>query len=106
MENHVFQGCPNASRSCSYCWSCRFHPSLQNRRQPMVGGIWANAVYWPYTMLCIMPVNNELNAIPNELATKPRITDLMHQWGNLHAVRTVLGVAAVGAFVWTLNSAK
>uniref|UniRef100_A0A915CPS7 DUF1772-domain-containing protein n=1 Tax=Ditylenchus dipsaci TaxID=166011 RepID=A0A915CPS7_9BILA len=55
----------------------------------------------PFSALFVMPVDKELNDIPNELANKPRITDLVQQWGKLNTVRTVLGVAAVGAFVWT-----
>ena len=53
---------------------------------------------WPYTLLCIMPVNNELMATDVTAAgneTRRRI----EQWARLHAVRTGLGFAAVLAFL-------
>jgi hypothetical protein len=54
---------------------------------------------WPYTLLGIMPTNNQL------MATEPAAAGsdtrkLIQAWAELHAVRTALGFAAVLAFLW------
>jgi Domain of unknown function (DUF1772) len=54
---------------------------------------------WPYTLLGIMPTNNQL------MATEPAAAGsdtrkLIEAWAELHAVRTALGFAAVLAFLW------
>lgn len=54
---------------------------------------------WPYTLLGIMPTNHRLEAIPNEQADAVSRA-LIVKWGGLHAVRTTLGFAAVGAYLW------
>jgi Domain of unknown function (DUF1772) len=54
---------------------------------------------WPYTLLGIMPTNHQLEAIPNEQADASSRA-LIVKWGGLHAVRTALGCAAAGAYVW------
>ena len=54
---------------------------------------------WPYTLLGIMPTNHQLEAIPDEQAGA-QSRALILKWGSLHAVRTALGFAAVGAYVW------
>ncbi len=56
---------------------------------------------WPYTLLGIMPTNHRLGAIPNEQADA-NSRALIVKWGGLHAVRTALGCAAVGAYLWAL----
>lgn len=56
---------------------------------------------WPYTLLGIMPTNHKLEAIPNEQADEVSRA-LIVKWGGLHAVRTALGSAAVGAYLWAL----
>lgn len=57
---------------------------------------------WPYTLLVIMPTNNALLAIPNEMAdTDSRA--MIETWGRLHAIRTALGIAAALAYFWALN---
>jgi hypothetical protein len=53
----------------------------------------------PYTLLLIRPINNQL------LATEPTAAGaasraLIVRWGWLHAVRTVLALAATGALAW------
>lgn len=53
---------------------------------------------WPYTLLCIMPTNNKLNAIDDEQANSQSRT-LIKRWGYLHTVRTVLGMAATLSFI-------
>jgi hypothetical protein len=57
---------------------------------------------WPYTLLGIRPTNNQLMAIPSEQADAGA-RRLIERWGRLHAVRTMLGIAATLAFAWALN---
>ena len=48
---------------------------------------------WPWTLLAIMPVNRKLKAgAGDETAT------LLNRWARLHAVRTLLSIAAVICF--------
>lgn len=54
---------------------------------------------WPYTLLIIMPVNRQLNAIEPERAG-PESRALIVRWGGLHARRTMLGFIATGLFLW------
>ena len=54
---------------------------------------------WPYTMFIIMPTNRELMATSPEEANE-RTRGLIEQWGRLHAVRSLLGTAALAAYVW------
>jgi hypothetical protein len=57
---------------------------------------------WPFTVLIIMPVNHQLNAIP--VANANHDTRLMiEKWASLHAIRTALGIAAAVAYLWALN---
>ncbi|KAI1723997.1 hypothetical protein Ddc_05195 [Ditylenchus destructor] len=59
---------------------------------------------WPYTLLGIMPVNNQLN---NTKVATEETRSLVNHWAKLHSVRTILGVASVGVYVWAiLNSRK
>ena len=48
---------------------------------------------WPFTLLVIMPVNNQLNAI-EPAGAGPASRALIVRWGSLHAVRTALGALA------------
>jgi Anthrone oxygenase len=57
---------------------------------------------WPYTLLGIMPTNNRLKAIATD-AAGPTSRDMIETWGRLHAVRTVLGIAATLAYLWPLH---
>lgn len=57
------------------------------------------AANWPYTLIGIMPTNNKLKAIA-ETDAGPASRALLVSWGRLHAVRTVLGVAATLAYLW------
>jgi hypothetical protein len=57
---------------------------------------------WPYTMIGIMPTNNRLKATA-ETDAGPTSRALLVSWGRLHAVRTVLGIAATLAYLWALN---
>ena len=60
-----------------------------------------NSANWPYTLLGIMPTNNRLKAIAYDAAGSTSRT-LIETWGRLHAVRTILGIAATLAYLWTL----
>ena len=46
---------------------------------------------WPYTLVCIMPVNRKLETIE----PGPDSRALMQLWGRLHAGRSLLGCGAV-----------
>jgi hypothetical protein len=57
---------------------------------------------WPYTVFVILPVNKRLETMPAEAAsTETRA--LIKKWGDLHAVRAALGLAATLVFLWALN---
>ena len=54
---------------------------------------------WPYTLLGIMPTNNQLMAAyPASAGSETR--KLIETWAGLHAVRTALSFAAVLVFLW------
>ena len=56
---------------------------------------------WPFTLLAIMPTNNRLKAIrPDQAGPKSRA--LLVSWGQLHKVRSVLGLASTLLFAWPL----
>jgi hypothetical protein len=57
---------------------------------------------WPYTLIGIMPTNSRLKATA-ETDAGPTSRALLVSWGRLHAVRTVLGIAATLAYLWALN---
>jgi hypothetical protein len=59
---------------------------------------------WPYTMLVILPVNNQLNAIVPDRAG-PESRALIERWGHLHARRTLLGAVACALFAWAAAQA-
>jgi len=67
----------------------------------LAGGILMLA-NWPYTLLGIMPTNNQLNDTPLE-AAGPGTRALIEKWGGLHAVRTALGALSTLIFLWALN---
>ena len=56
------------------------------------------AANWPYTLLVIMPTNNLLKAADPAQAG-PGTRALLEKWAMLHAMRTVLGLAATTIFV-------
>jgi hypothetical protein len=57
---------------------------------------------WPYTMFLIMPTNKILkSAVPAQ--SNEDTHSLVRQWGLLHAVRTILGLGAVIAYLWALR---
>jgi hypothetical protein len=57
---------------------------------------------WPYTLWAIMPTNYQLKAIA-ENDPGPTSRAMLETWGRLHAVRTMLGIAATLVFLWALN---
>lgn len=63
----------------------------------MIGGVLIVA-NWPFTMIVIMPTNDRLKSIANGDAG-PTSRALLVAWAKLHAVRTVLGIAATIVFL-------
>jgi hypothetical protein len=63
----------------------------------LVGGLVLLA-NWPFTIFVIMPTNNTLMAMEPETAT-PEARSLIIAWGWLHAVRSLLGIAATVIFL-------
>ena len=57
---------------------------------------------WPYTLFIIMPTNRMLNSTPPDGANDVT-RSLIMQWGRLHAMRSVLGLAATAVYLWALN---
>jgi hypothetical protein len=57
---------------------------------------------WPFTLLVILPTNNELDTTAAGSAG-PATRELIETWGGLHAVRTALGIAATLAYLWALS---
>ncbi len=57
---------------------------------------------WPYTLFVILPVNKSLDAtLPDRASNESR--RLIERWGLLHAVRSVLGVAATLTYLWAMH---
>jgi hypothetical protein len=54
---------------------------------------------WPYTMLGILPTNKKLMATESAGAATRRLVEF---WGRLHAIRSILGVAATLVFMWAM----
>lgn len=54
---------------------------------------------WPYTLLVMDRLNKRLIGTP-ESEAGPATTEMIRRWGNLHAVRTVLGVVGTALFFW------
>jgi uncharacterized membrane protein len=53
---------------------------------------------WPYTLLGIMPTNNQLMAI-DPASAGPDSRKLIERWATLHGVRSALGLAATVIFL-------
>jgi hypothetical protein len=52
---------------------------------------------WPYTIFIMLPVNRRLKQMDDG---DPEAPLLVERWGNLHAVRTLLGLASVAILLW------
>lgn len=57
---------------------------------------------WPYTLFILMPTNRKLKAVAEDKAGPPSRA-LIETWGQLHAVRTALGLTATLAYLWAMN---
>jgi hypothetical protein len=57
---------------------------------------------WPYTLLVVKPVNDQLNAIDNKNAGAASRA-LIVKWARLHGIRTALGVLATAVFIWAVS---
>jgi uncharacterized membrane protein len=66
----------------------------------LVGGLLLGAVI-PFTLLVILPTNKQL-LDPGLDRRSAEAAALLHRWGRLHAVRSVLSGLAFGLLVWHL----
>jgi hypothetical protein len=57
----------------------------------------------PFTLLVIMPTNHALLSSGRDLSSSSTRA-LLERWGRLHAVRTVLSVAATLLYLWLLSA--
>jgi Domain of unknown function (DUF1772) len=55
----------------------------------------------PFTLLCVMPTNHQL-LDPGRALESGETRSLLEKWNRLHAVRTLLSVAASFTFLWLL----
>jgi Domain of unknown function (DUF1772) len=77
----------------------------QTREAAFLVGAVLMIANWPWTLIGIMPTNNELMAT-DPVATSPRTRALIVKWGSLHAVRSLLGTLATIAFLVGCLQAK
>jgi len=54
---------------------------------------------WPFTLVVILPTNKLLSEM-KPLDAGPQSRELIEKWGKLHAVRSLLGIAATVLFLW------
>jgi hypothetical protein len=57
---------------------------------------------WPYTLVCIKPINDALKGIQASSAGA-EARRLVERWGTLHAGRSALGAAATVVGIWALQ---
>jgi len=57
---------------------------------------------WPFTLLVIKPINDQLNAIAKN-AAGANSHALIVKWARMHAVRTALGILATALYLWPLG---
>ena len=69
----------------------------------VVAAIFIGAVV-PFTFIVVMPTNNKLLS-PDRDLTSVETRELLQKWGKLHAVRTVLSLAASVIYLWLLREA-
>jgi hypothetical protein len=68
----------------------------------LVAAVLVGAVV-PFTLLVIMPTNHRLLAPDRDLSSS-ETRELLIRWGRLHAVRTLLGLAAAAGYLWLITS--
>ena len=68
----------------------------------IIGGLLILLVI-PYTLIFILPTNNKLLQ-PSLDKQSEEAKNLLLKWGRLHAVRTILSIAAVLVFLYALTS--
>ena len=56
---------------------------------------------WPLTLLVIMPTNKRLMALQT-VGASTESRNLLHRWGHLHNIRTLLGGLAAALFAWNI----
>jgi hypothetical protein len=66
----------------------------------LIGAVLLGAVI-PFTLLVIRPTNAQLLA-PTLDVSSPAAAGLLARWQRLHAVRTVLSLAAFGLLAWSV----
>lgn len=77
---------------------------LFSDRRWAVGGLLMLA-NWPWTLAVIAPINSALNGTVPEAAGTASIA-LVERWGQLHSVRTALGLCALILFVWAMSRVR
>ena len=55
---------------------------------------------WPFTLLAILPVNRRLQAISPD-AANGATRRMIETWGHLHGGRSLLGLLATVALIWS-----
>ncbi|MBI3247915.1 MAG: DUF1772 domain-containing protein [Deltaproteobacteria bacterium] len=68
----------------------------------LVGGLLLGAVI-PFTFIAIFPTNKQI-LDPSLDKESARASDLLHQWGRLHAVRSALSLASFVIFLCLLGA--
>ena len=56
-----------------------------------------------FTLVVIMPTNKRLLASDRDLSSS-ETRELLVQWGRLHAIRTLLGLAGAVVYLWLITS--
>lgn len=67
----------------------------------LVGGF-SSLANWPWTLVMIAPLNAALSATAPQAAGAGSAV-LVERWGQMHNVRTVLGLCALAMFTWALS---
>ena len=82
---------PDAGRACGASALLGFIAAWQMRDWRWVVGAALILANWPYTLLVIKPVNEQLEASRRRPPAEAR--QMVERWGTLHAGRSALGVA-------------
>ncbi len=72
---------------------------VQSREALWLWGAVAILAVVPFTLLVILPTNTKLLEAGRDLASA-ETRELLHSWGRLHAVRSVLGLVASVLYIW------